>query len=346
MTMILSLDGGGIRGAAATRFLSFLDQKLQHEHETTIRDCVDLFAGTSTGSIIALGLARASLTMQDIDELYDVGKAREIFRENRGWFEWDGVNAPRYEGQGKTDVLREGLKQNTKIGRGEDNKHVIIVSYDIEKRVPVVVKSTNSEHAELSAYQVADASSAAPTYFPTVGLDMQPDVPGGKHWLIDGGVVANNPTMCAICEVPMACPGTPTDQIRVLSIGTGIMTRKINGPASRNWGSVGWFTEGHIFDILTDERIVSYQARSLLGKGNYIRVNAELRKQPGLDAPPDDAMDDVDDGNITKLRKLGEFWFERYGEQAAQLLLGRYKGPSLDRIDTGSGRPKEWSGHG
>ena len=52
-------------------------------------------------------------------------------------------------------------------------------------------------------------------------------------------------------------------------------------------------------------------------------------------------MDDVDEGNIRKLRALGEFWFDRYGEQATLLLLNRYEGSSLDRIDPGTGQPIE-----
>ena len=338
MCKILSLDGGGIRGAAATRFLSLIDKALRDDHETDIRECVDLFAGTSTGSIIALGLATTALSMEDIDALYNVDMAEAIFKENRGWFEIDGVNAPKYDGQGKTDVLRHALG-DARIGDGKDGKHVLVASYGIEKRVPVIIKSTNPEHTNLFAYQVADASSAAPTYFPTVALNMRPDDPNGKYWLIDGGVVANNPTMCAICEASRACPGMQPAHARVLSVGTGIMTRKINGPDSRNWGSVGWFTQGHIFDILTDERVVSYQARNLLKAGNYIRVNSELSKQADFLTPPDDAMDDVDEGNIRKLRALGDFWFERYGEPAIQLLLGKYKGPSLDRIEPSSGLP-------
>ena len=343
--VILSLDGGGIRGAATTAFLSRLDEALWNEHGKTIRDCVDLFAGTSTGSIIALGLARTELSMERIDALYSVENARRIFAENGGLFELDGVSAPKYTAEGKTLVLKEALGEDTTIGRGENGKHVLVVAYAIEKRIPLVVKSTDPRHEDLLAYRIADASSAAPTYFPTADVTM-PDEPDGKRWLIDGGVVVNNPAMCAIVEASRAWPGTALDEIRVLSVGTGSMTRKINGPASRKWGSVGWFTQGHILDILTDERIVSYQARNLLGRGKYIRVNAEMSQQSWLPAPPDDAMDDVDEGNIAKLRALGDLWFERYARQAVELLLGTYDGPSLERIDPESGWPMEVSSPG
>ena len=337
--VILSLDGGGIRGAATARFLSRVEARLAAEHATTIHECVDVLAGTSTGSFIALGLATTRLSMAEINRLYNVSNARKIFMANKGWFEIDGLNAPRYEAKGKTQLLKQTLKPATKLGNVADDKHVLVVTYAIEGRAPMVIKSTEPNHRDLLSYQVADASSAAPTYFPTTEVDI-PLGSDDEHWLIDGGVVANNPTMCAISEVRKVWPDTTMDEIRVLSVGTGCMTRKINGPASRKWGGVEWFTQGHILDVLTDERIIAYQARNILLNGQYIRVNAELRKQPGLNAPPDDAMDDISKSNIKKLRALGDFWFEKYGRQAEELLLGTYQGESLDRIDPETGNPK------
>ena len=336
--MILSLDGGGIRGAATTRFLSRVEDVLKQKHNTDIRECVDLFAGTSTGSIIALGLAATKLPMQQIDGLYSVANAKVIFTENEGWFEIDGINAPKYEAGGKTALLKQQLGANTTFGSVGTQKHVLVVAYSVERRVPMVLKSTKKIHRSLRAYQVADASSAAPTYFPTIPVQVPPRS-GEDHWLIDGGVVANNPTMCAISEARKVWPKTAMDQVHVLSVGTGSMTRKINGPASQKWGSIGWFAQGHILDVLTDERIVGYQAKNILRQGHYIRVNAELRRQPGLDNPPDDAMDDVSQSNITKLRALGDYWFAKYGQEAVALLLGNYTGPSLDRVDPRTGNP-------
>lgn len=338
-TMILSLDGGGIRGSATTRFLLLVERELQKTHKTTIRNQVDLFAGTSTGSIIALALARTDLSMEQVDKLYNVEMAEKIFEENKGIFEIDGVNAPKYEASGKTEVLRQELGADTKVGDGNNGKHVLVVTYSVEKRKPVVIKSTKRRHANLSAYQIADASSAAPTYFPTAEVDLDPNDLDGTHWLIDGGVIANNPTMCAISEVRRMWRDARLDDVRVLSVGTGRMTRKVNGRESRKWGSAGWFAQGQILDILTDESIVGYQAANILANGSYIRVNSELRKQPGLAVAPDDAMDDVGEKNIKKLRALGEFWFERYGPQAVALLMGEYDGPSLDRIDPDVGNP-------
>lgn len=335
--LILSLDGGGIRGAATTQFLSRVEETLQDKHETSLRDCIDFYAGTSTGSIIALALATTPMTIQQINDLYSYKNAKEIFSRNRGFLEIDGVNAPKYEGGGKTKLLRTHMGK-AKIGDVPEGKHVLAVAYGVERRKPQVIKSTHDPHCKMLSCAVADASSAAPTYFPTKEMAMG-DL-SEEYWLIDGGVIANNPTMCAISEVRRAWDTATLDTIRVLSIGTGYRTRKINGPASMKWGAIQWFTRGDILDVLSDERVVAYQAASICGNGNYIRVNAEMKRQPGLPYPPDDAMDDISQLNIKKLKAMGDFWFEQYGEAAIQLLLNKYKGDSLDRIDSKTGKPK------
>lgn len=335
--LILSLDGGGIRGAATTQFLSKVEVALQ-QNGKSIRDCVDFYAGTSTGSIIALALATTDMTVDEINKLYNYKTAQKIFTENKGWFEIDGVNAPKYEAKDKTKVLKEKFK-DARISHVPDNKHILAVTYAIEKRRPMIIKSTKADYQTLYSYQVADATSAAPTYFPTVELEVPPE--RDENWLIDGGVIANNPTMCAIAEARRCWSNESVSDLRVLSIGTGFMTRKINGPESRGWGALQWMTKGKILDILSDERVVAYQGITMMDQGTYIRVNAKLLKQPGLPNPPDDAMDDVSKTNIKKLKQLGDFWFEQYGDAVVQLLLGEYNGPSLDRIDPETGKPIE-----
>lgn len=333
--LILSLDGGGIRGAATTEFLTLVEAKLLAQHGLTVRECVDFYAGTSTGSIIALALATTDMPMSAINDLYNFSNAKKIFTPNKGLFEWDGINAPKYEAKGKASALKSNLG-SAKLGDVPAGKHVLAVTYGIEQRTPVIFKSGNTTHAALKSSDIADASSAAPTYFPTKELN---NAALGDMWLVDGGVVANNPTMCAYSE---ACRIWPDEEKRVLSIGTGSHTRKINGAASQHWGAIGWFTKGQIIDLLSDEKVVGYQALTICKAGNYIRVNSEMRKQDGLPNPPDDAMDDVSKGNIKRLKAMGQFWFQRYGDQAVQLLTNSYSGHSLDRIDPDTNQPKAY----
>ncbi len=336
--MILSLDGGGIRGAATTQFLSHVEKKLQQDHGKSIRNCVDFYAGTSTGSIIALALGTTTMSIDDLNKLYNYTNAQKIFTENKGFFEIDGLTAPKFEAKGKTKVLKNSLKK-AKIKDIPDGKHILAVTYAVEKRRPLVIKSTKDKYLNLLSYKVADASSAAPTYFPTKDLELPPN--SHQYWLVDGGVIANNPTMCAISEARRVWSTVSLNNMRVLSIGTGFMSRKINGCQSQKWGGTQWMTEGHIMDILSDEQIVAYQAMTIMDEGTYIRVNARLVKQPGLNNPADDAMDDVTRTNIIKLKEMGDFWFEQYGDATVALLTDTYNGPSLDRIDPKTGTPKK-----
>jgi len=75
----LSLDGGGIRGAASARFLRRVEDDLLTHHSKSLRDCIDFYAGTSTGSIIAIALATTDLSAKEIDELYSHKNAKKIF---------------------------------------------------------------------------------------------------------------------------------------------------------------------------------------------------------------------------------------------------------------------------
>lgn len=335
--LILCIDGGGIRGAAATQFLARTEQALQTQHQLSLRDRVDFYAGTSTGAIIALALATTNLSMKKINALYNERNARTIFTENRGFLEWDGVNAPKYESAGKTRVLKEYFANATLQQAVASHRHAMAITYGVEYHQPVIIKSTEPHHLGLSSAAIADASTAAPTYFPSRPLLFPPD--NQTRWLIDGGVVANNPAMCALAEVRRLWADTPLNSIRMISVGTGKQARKTNGPASQKWGALQWMRQGHLIDVLSDEQLVTYQMLSLLEQGRCIRVNALMREQPGMPNPPDDAMDDISADNIKKLKEMGDLWFTLYGQQTVDLIMDEYNGPSLDAMDPVTGKP-------
>ncbi|MCH2041783.1 MAG: patatin-like phospholipase family protein [Saccharospirillaceae bacterium] len=330
--LILSLDGGGVRGAATTEFLTRVEKELKREGRN-LRDEVDFFAGTSAGGTIALALATTDKSMEEIDELHGGHTAQTLFSKSSRWPFVPGILRPKYTRAGKLDVLNQILG-DAYLGDVRSDKAALVVTYGIHNRKPLVIKSTNAAHRSMSCRQVVDATSAAPTYFPTAELNIN----NQQAWLIDGGVIANNPTMCAIAEAKRWFQ-TAVDDLRVLSIGTGYLTEPLNGKVSQKWGAIQWALKGQIIDILSDQRIAAYQALTLCKPGNYIRVNSELVKQPGLANPPVQAMDCVTSENIQRIRDLGKFWFDQYGEQTVQLILNQYQGPSLDYIDPVSGKP-------
>jgi predicted acylesterase/phospholipase RssA len=330
--LILSLDGGGVRGAATTEFLSQVEKELQR-HGKNLRDEVDFFAGTSAGGTIALALATTNKSVAEINELHGEATANTLFSKSSFWPFIPGIFRPKYKRSGKLEVLQQILG-SALLGDVPDEKEALIVSYGVHSRAPVVIKSTEPKHRNLVCTQIVDATSAAPSFFPTADMRIN----GENAWLIDGGVIANNPAMCAIAEA-RRCFNTLIDDMRVLSIGTGHRTEPVNGKASQKWGAIQWAVKGQIMDILSDERIVAYQAQTITKSGSYIRVDSELLPQPGMSNPPEQSMDCVTSDNIQRIRDMGRIWFDRYGEQVVQLILNQYDGPSLGRIDHQTGQP-------
>lgn len=295
---VLAVDGGGIRGAAAAEFLRLLEASLGRP----LGEQFDLFAGTSTGAIIAGALGVKGMKAAEIAELYNFDNATAIMNKSL----WDRavglVQAePKYDGKGKRQVLEHYFGTTL---FGEAKRHTLVVTYDVEKRVSAVMKSNHPEHVGMAAVEVIDASSAAPIYFPTVQA--------GGRWLIDGGVVANNPSLCAYAEAVKLWPG---EELRLLSVGTGRRTRPISGPDSRDWGALEWVIHD-LLGVVMDESVVEYQAQTLLGDAAYVRVNSDLTPESGV-------LDDLDETsaeNIIALKRLGAQWFEQFSVRALQLL--------------------------
>ena len=290
--LILSLDGGGIRGAATAEFLKNLEGMLHG----SLHDNFDMFVGTSTGGILATCIGLLKMGGIQITQIYSYENANEIMNKSF----WDkrlglAQGQPKYDGKGKRNVLEKYFRD---VYLNDAIKPTLVVTYDVEKRKSAVLKSEGKE--KIFAVDAVDATSAAPLYFPTVEIN--------NRWLIDGGVIANNPTICAFAE---ARNKWPKEKIKILSVGTGIINRKIDGKESQDYGALGWITHD-LLGIVMDESVVNHQAKAILGD-NYLRVNSKL------DYVKDD-MDDCSQGNINNLKKLGNEWFYTFGKQAVNLI--------------------------
>lgn len=289
---ILSLDGGGIRGLVTCRWLAGVEDALLAAGKPGLMKSFDLLAGSSTGAIVAAGVA-IGLSPAAIADMYR-DQRDTIFPgiANRLWsragrFLSQGPSAPKYDGKGLEKVLKR-VFGDTRLGQVK--LPLLVTGYDTIARTPVIFKSFKPEHQELLLWEVCRASSAAPTYFPAHGMKI-----GGKACaLIDGGVVANNPTACAIAEALRkdARVGQPQDLV-VLSIGTGARTRSIGLKSAREWGAIEWAVP--IIDVLFDGNSdsVDYIARHLVGDSHF-RLQTELAI----------GMDDMDDVSATNIAAL------------------------------------------
>jgi len=293
---ILSLDGGGIRGVITATWLTELEERLKRP----LREVFELVAGTSTGSVLACAVAHG-IPAKDILNLY-VNNGREVFPPAvaRRWDRMvrmftQGVSAPKYD--------PKGLEKNLRRQFGDDltlkdlPMQVIVVTYNTLGRQALVLKNTKAEHKDLLVWEVCMASSAAPTYFPGHPLTIK----GVTLPVIDGGVVANNPTACAIAGAVRLNPKAKEenhvalDQFVVASFGTGELTRSITLKDTQKWGLIEWAANG-LIDVLFDGSAdaVDYIANQLTGPGRYFRFQTRL----------EEGYDDMDDASATNINAL------------------------------------------
>ena len=218
---ILSFDGGGIKGALSTIIILRLTQK----YPTLLED-IDLFAGTSTGSIIALYLAY-SKNSYAIDNLYNEENIKKIFSKKRPNF-----FIPKFSSKNLLKELKANFPEDLKL----KNLHPYVFiptfstnGFTSNSWEPVFLNNlTDNTTAEFSFIDAARASSAAPTYFPS------------HKGFIDGGVVVNNPTpIASFFALSKLDSISSSSQLRILSIGTGNYPNKIASNTAK-WGMLQW----------------------------------------------------------------------------------------------------------
>jgi patatin-like phospholipase/acyl hydrolase len=263
---VLSIDGGGIRGIVTTVMLQRLAARAGLEG---FLDKVDLITGTSTGGLLALGIAHG-LDLEEIRSFYELD-GPEIFDDS--WLD-DLLDLGKLRGADyKTAPMRRVLKrilgEDTTLGRLK--KRVLITAFDMDNENPDEMKrtwkpklfhnfpGTGNDRHEL-AYKVGLYTAAAPTYFPSV------------DGYIDGGVYANNPAMCGLAQTQDTRyrPTPAIDEVVLLSLGTGTSLFYVRGK-TLDWGYVQWAKP--LINLMLDgiSGIADYQCQQML-RNSYHRL--------------------------------------------------------------------------
>jgi len=298
---ILSIDGGGIRGIIPALVLAEIERRANRP----IAALFDLIAGTSTGGILALGLAipktpgAGTYPAKQLAEMYESQGSR-IFSRSL----WHRLSAcgnlahEKYPCTGIERVLWDYFGDSRLHDASTD---VLIASYEIQRSIPFFFRSSMARERpdyDFPVRDVARATSAAPTYFQPMKL------PAGTnsdcYTLIDGGVFANNPAACALVEARTTCPDA--DGYLVVSLGTGELTKSLPYDAARDWGVAKWALP--ILDVVFDgvSKTVDYQLRQLLL--NRSGQNEQYyRLQTTLDGR-NHRLDNCSAANITALKAL------------------------------------------
>lgn len=261
---ILSLDGGGIKGIFSAAVLAAVEEDLS----VRIVDHFDLIVGTSTGGIIALGLG-LGLSPKEMVSFY-VHRGPVVFSNvggTRSLLHWAFRKFPQRK-------LMEALTDPQLFGGrilGESAKRLVIPSYNLGEDDVYLFKTPHHERLKrdwkVPAWQVALATSAAPTYFPA-----SRHIDHLRH--VDGGVWANNPTMVGVVEA-VSMLGISLDQIHVLSLGTS--EEVIRRPSALDSGGKLTWANHAVHLIMRGQSLgAQNQASHLLGEGKVLRVDPKV----------------------------------------------------------------------
>ena len=334
---ILSLDGGGIRGAFIAGFLAGVEERLGIH----LAKHFDLIAGTSTGAIIAAALAVGEPASR-IEEFYKK-YGQKIFSgrppKERGRLTWIRAKAahfcfdrilrkfnldyenlfqPKYAPCPLREALTEVFGNRTLESA---TTRLVIPAVDLTGGQTIVFKTPHLPEMIRDRYlQIVDvlmATTAAPTYFPhaTIGV-------GSAY--VDGGLWANNPSIVAIVEALRIRDEATRkdidktfdrDSIEMLSVGTGKASYFAKPPA--DGGGIYWWAP-HLVNIpsVAQSQGINFQASFLLGNRLH-RIDYDLPDgRWSLDNTEmlDQMIEIGRRRTIERLSELKPFFFEGYSE--------------------------------
>jgi hypothetical protein len=264
MKKILCIDGGGVKGAFPASFLATIEEQVGG----SVADYFDLIVGTSTGGIIALGLG-LGLSAREVLGFYEDWGPR-IFARPRRTSIW-GLARSLYD----NDVLLQALQSVFGERRlGDSRVRLVIPSLNLQTGEVHLYKTAHHPRFELDykvpVVEIACATSAAPTYFPTFR-----STAGVPH--VDGGVWANNPIAVAAVEALTILDWHAGD-VRILSLGCTRTPLDVGIGRRVALGRGYWaFKMVDVFMTAQSQSALG-MAQHLLGKEYIVRIDPQLAK--------------------------------------------------------------------
>jgi hypothetical protein len=200
---ILALDGGGIRGVMTLEILHSIERKLAEAtglgQQFRLCDWFDYIGGTSTGAIIAAGLARG-MSVSDLLAFYkQTGPA--MFDKRSLWQRWKSL----YESQPLAKQLQATFGATTDLSPKDLRCLLLVVTRNVTTDSPWPI-SSNPEaryndpardncNLRIPLWRLVRASTAAPIYFPPEVIEYKRDDPSQTFVFVDGGITPyNNPS--------------------------------------------------------------------------------------------------------------------------------------------------------
>jgi patatin-like phospholipase/acyl hydrolase len=314
---ILSIDGGGIRGILPAQIIVALEKKLQiktNNPQARIADYFDMIAGTSTGGILT-----CAYLMPDKNNAtrprYTAKEAVDFYMENGGaifststyqfFRSMGGITDERYSEKPIEAALMKSFGDTL---LSQLLKPCLVTSYDVYESKAHFFRKHLAQESEGRDYLVRDvarATSAAPTYFEAAKITSTSQI---TYPLIDGGVFANNPTLCAYAEAHTLKTDGVTEHREaedffIFSLGTGSASkRKLEHRNVKDWGAIEWIKP--LIDIMMSgvSQTVHYQLKQIYGAigkpQQYVRIEPDIYNASA-------EMDDASPKNLNALREAG-----------------------------------------
>jgi patatin-like phospholipase/acyl hydrolase len=320
---ILALCGGGARGLITISFLIEMEKTIKIKNpDFSIGQFFDMFAGCSIGSIMAGNFAIDKMNVNDLSKYFSGDNIKNIMNKTFKDKIFDIFQTgPKYDGISKNAIIKE-IFEDAKFCE-TTGKHLVIPTFDLKHNKAKIFR-TSKASPELLLKDVICASTAAPCYFPSYHVNNCEDNDDLNRkskekekeslWLIDGGVVLNNPAMVAIAEAKrfLTLHNDPTREIICICVGTGLFKNNINPEDTKSFGGIEWLANG-LIDILTNTSYVDQECKWSLNKHNYLKVDMELGEV-------DSKMDNTDSKQLDGLQKLGIKMWSAYDKQVMKIL--------------------------
>ena len=338
---ILAIDGGGIRGIIPALVLAEIEKRTQKP----IFSLFDLISGTSSGGILALGLTKPRLDLEAVDTSpvaqYSAEELLQIYLEYGAeiFYEpfWEQVLGqledifvqPKYSSEGREEIIRQYF-DDTPL---ENNlKEVFVTSYDIEQRIPIFfTNKLEKQQTESKKFRklcggftltdAALATSATPTYFAPHRVASSHNT-NGFYTLVDGGVVANNPANLAIVEAQISRQENKqflnTEDILLVSLGTGSLTSVYPYDEVKKWGLLQWAKP--LLNMVLDggSEVVAGELERLFEASNKGNKNSYYRFQTFLKSELEE-IDNAKPENVRQLEVLGNVLIQEKSQQIDEL---------------------------
>jgi predicted acylesterase/phospholipase RssA len=363
-TTILTVDGGGIKGIIPACILSYIEEIM----EKPCYQLFDIIGGTSTGGIITAALTspvtgNRPMRAKEVEDIYRNHGSDIFVGQGLGYY-YAKYYADHHD-KGIEPFLRSKL-QDTTLSQAAKNmerlggrtRQVFTTSYTVDSTGGKVddpklgtdygpylfnwFDACGGSENDYMVWEAARATSAAPTYFPVARVG---DGAAGTQprWVLDGGVMSNNPTVWAVSEAFRTGLAESLHDIAIVSLGTGtypagagLITAHQGGtiPGDGNWGDYPWLMSslydlarvengvGAIIHILTEAvQLVSGQQIRSLRKGGleYIRLEPRISKKQSI-------MDNIARENIRSLENTTNRYIVDHAElfqKVREMLSGR-----------------------